>query len=415
MNPYQYRNKLLYVEDVSLLELANAYGTPCFVYSKNSIENNYQLFANALKNWPTRICYAVKANSNIAILNILAKLGASFDIVSIGELERVLRAGGEANKVVFSGVAKREDELRRALIEGIYCFNIESTSEMVRLDNIAREMNIKANVSLRVNPDVDSTTHPYISTGLKENKFGIEIDQALEIYQLINKSSHLNAAGVNCHIGSQLLELAPLQTCYERIFELIDQLFENGIQLQHVDVGGGLGIRYTENDNPPTPAEYADVIVPFLQNRKLELLIEPGRAIVGNSGVLLTRVEHIKKMSNKSFALVDAAMNDFIRPSLYSAWHLIEAVEQYKGNEDIFDVVGPVCETGDFLGKDRKLAIKEGSVLAIHSAGAYGFVMASNYNTRPRAAEVLVDKEQAWLIRKRESIEQLFSDEVIPN
>ena len=415
MSPFQYRNNLLYAEDVNLLELADAYGTPCFVYSKDAIVNNYNAFANALEDWPTRICYAVKANSNIAILSLLAKLGAGFDIVSIGELERVLRAGGDASKVVFSGVAKREDELRRALITGIHCFNIESTAELERLEKIAREMDIHANVSLRVNPNVDSTSHPYISTGLKENKFGIEIEQAIEIYQSITNYSNLHAAGVDCHIGSQILELAPLQTCFERIFELFDQLTERGIQLQHVDVGGGLGIRYTENDKPPSPADYAQIIAPFLKDRKLELLIEPGRAIVGNAGILLTRIEHLKKTSHKNFALVDAAMNDFIRPSLYSAWHQIEPVQKEDGKGKLYDVVGPVCETGDFFGKDRSLIIKEGGLLAIHSAGAYGFAMASNYNSRPRAAEILVDTDQAWLIRKRESIKQLFADEVIPD
>ena len=414
MSPFQYRDNLLYAEDVNLLELANAYGTPCFVYSKDAIVNNYNAFANALEVWPTRICYAVKANSNIAILSLLAKLGAGFDIVSIGELERVLRAGGDTSKVVFSGVAKREDELRRALIAGIHCFNVESTAELKRLEKIAREMDIHANISLRVNPNVDSTSHPYISTGLKENKFGIEIEQAIEVYQSIANYSHLHTAGVDCHIGSQLLELAPLQTCFERIFELIDQLTERGIQLQHVDVGGGLGIRYSENDDPPSPAEYAQIIAPFLQGRQLELLIEPGRAIVGNTGILLTRIEHLKKTSYKNFALVDAAMNDFIRPSLYSAWHQIEPVQKEDGKGKLYDVVGPVCETGDFFGKDRLLMIKEGGLLAIHSAGAYGFVMASNYNSRPRAAEILVDADQALLIRKRETIEQLFADEVIP-
>ena len=415
MNLFQYHDNLLYAENVSLLEIANAYGTPCFVYSKAAIENNYNLFSDALKNWPTRICYAVKANSNIAVLNILAKLGAGFDIVSIGELERVLRAGGDASKIVFSGVAKREDELRRALIAGIYCFNIESIEELERLGNIAHEMDIQTNVSLRVNPNVDSTTHPYIATGLKESKFGIEIEHALEIYLDMENYSHLRAVGVDCHIGSQLLELEPLQTCLERIFELIDQLTEHGITLQHVDVGGGLGIRYTENDYPPSPAKYAQTITPFLQDRQLELLIEPGRAIVGNAGILLTRIENLKYTSHKNFALVDAAMNDFIRPSLYSAWHQIEPVQKENGKDDLYDVVGPVCETGDFFGKDRQLMINKGDLLAIHAAGAYGFVMSSNYNSRPRAAEVLVDADQAWLIRKRESIEQLFADELIPD
>ncbi len=416
MNPFQYRdNKLLHAEDVNLLELANAYGTPCYVYSKSAIQNNYQAFANSLQNWRTRICYSVKANSNLAILNLLAKLGAGFDIVSIGELERVLHAGGDVNKVVFSGVAKRTDEIRRALVKGIHCFNIESTAELKRLDAITREMDIHANVSLRVNPDVDSSTHPYISTGLKENKFGVDIEQSLDIYQKIAKCSHLHAIGVDCHIGSQLLELAPFQTCFARIFELIDRLCETGIQLRHVDVGGGLGIPYEKSDKAPSPAQYAQVLAPFMQDRELELLIEPGRAIIGKAGILLTRVEHIKHTPEKNFALVDAAMNDFIRPSLYSAWHEISAVQANNIDEATYDVVGPVCETGDFLGKDRRLRIQEGCVLAIHAVGAYGFVMASNYNSRVRAAEVLVDGDQAWLIRRRETIDQLFANEIIPS
>lgn len=415
MHSFQYRDNLLFAEDVNLLELANAYSTPCYVYSKAAIENNYQAFAKALQNWPTRICYAVKANSNLAILSLLAKLGAGFDIISSGELERVKRAGGDISKVVFSGVAKRSDEIRRALVSGIHCFNIESTAELERLDAITREMDKPANVSLRVNPDVNPSTHPYISTGLKENKFGVDIDQALEIYQKIEKCSHLHAIGVDCHIGSQLLELAPFQTCFERVFELVDRLSENGIQLRHVDVGGGLGIRYTDNDQAPSPAEYAQVIAPFMQAREIELFIEPGRAIVGEAGILLTRVEHIKNTSEKNFALVDAAMNDFMRPSLYSAWHAITEVRQDDGDANTYNVVGPVCETGDFLGKDRRLCIQAGSLLAVHTVGAYGFVMASNYNSRVRAAEVLVDGDQAWLIRRRETIEQLFANEIIPD
>jgi diaminopimelate decarboxylase len=415
MNPFQYRdNNLLFVEDVNLLELANTYGTPCYVYSKSAIQNNFQAFASTLQDWPTRICYAVKANSNIAILNLLAKLGAGFDIVSIGELERVIRAGGDASKVVFSGVAKRSDEIRRALATGIHCFNIESPAELQRLDAITREMDIHTNVSLRVNPNVDPTTHPYISTGLKENKFGVDIGQALDIYKKIVKCSHLHAIGVDCHIGSQLLELEPFQTCFKLVFRLIDQLHENGIQIQHVDVGGGLGICYTQNDQAPSPYEYAQILAPFMQERTLELFIEPGRAIVGNAGVLLTRVEYIKNTNEKNFALVDAAMNDFIRPSLYAAWHDISVVQADVCEEATYDVVGPVCETGDFLGKDRRLSIQEGSLLAVHTVGAYGFTMASNYNSRVRAAEILVDEDQAWLIRKRETVDQLFANEIIP-
>jgi diaminopimelate decarboxylase len=344
----------------------------------------------------------------------LAKLGASFDIVSIGELERVIRAGGEASKVVFSGVAKRSDEIRRALVMGIHCFNIESTAELQRLDAITREMDIHAKVSLRVNPDVNPTTHPYISTGLRENKFGVDINDALKIYQQIEQCSHLQAIGVDCHIGSQLLDLAPFQSCFEKVFALVDELSAAGIQLQHIDIGGGLGIRYEDQDQPPSFTQYAEVLAPFMQNRDIEVMIEPGRSIVGNAGILLTRVEHIKNTQDKNFALVDAAMNDLMRPSLYSAWHDITVVEQSQVKSDYYDVVGPVCETGDFLGKQRELNIQEGDLLAVYAAGAYGFVMSSNYNTRLRAAEVLVDGNQAHLIRMRETFDQILANEIIP-
>jgi diaminopimelate decarboxylase len=414
MNAFEYRDGFLYVEELNLQELADAYGTPCYVYSKSIIEENYRTFENALSPWPSRICYAVKANSNLAILNLLAKLGSGFDIVSVGELERVLRVGADASKVVFSGVAKRSDEIRRALITGIDCFNIESTSELARLDAITREMDIQARVSLRVNPDVDATTHPYISTGLKENKFGVDINQAMEIYQQIASCSHLQTVGVDCHIGSQLLDLRPLQSCFEKVFALVDKLTNAGIELQHVDLGGGLGIRYEYQDQPPTPKQYAEMLSPFMQNRNLEILIEPGRSIVGDAGILLTRVEHIKNTRVKNFALVDAAMNDFMRPSLYSAWHAISEVKQTTSPPQTYDVVGPVCETGDFLGKQRDLYIQEGSLLAVHAVGAYGSVMSSNYNTRLRAAEVLVDGDQAHMIRMRENFEQLFANEIIP-
>ena len=412
---FEYKNNLLYAEDVNLQELADVYGTPCYVYSKAVIENNYRAFESALSQWSSRICYAVKANSNLAVLNLLARLGASFDIVSIGELERVMRAGGDASKVVFSGVAKRSDEIRRALIMGIHCFNIESTAELQRLDAISREMDIKAKVSLRVNPDVNPATHPYISTGLKENKFGVDINDALEIYQQITECSHLQAVGVDCHIGSQLLDLAPFQSSFEKIFKLVDQLSAAGIHLKHIDVGGGLGIRYEKNDQPPSPAQYAEILAPFVKGREIEVFIEPGRSIVGDAGILLTRVEHIKNTSDKNFALVDAAMNDFMRPSLYTAWHYITPVQHTDGKSANYDVVGPVCETGDFLGKNRELCIQEGSLLAVHAAGAYGFVMSSNYNTRLRAVEVLVDVDQAHLIRMRETFDQILANEIIPD
>jgi len=412
---FKYKNNLLHAEDVDLQELVDAYGTPCYVYSKATIEANYRAYETALSQWSSRICYAVKANSNIAVLNLLVKLGAGFDIVSIGELERVIRAGGDVKKVVFSGVAKRSDEIRRALVMGIDCFNIESTAELQRLDAITSEMDVHAHVSLRVNPDVDATTHPYISTGLKENKFGVDINDALEIYQQIAACSHLEAVGVDCHIGSQLLDLSPLQSCFEKVFKLVDQLTDIGIQLKHVDVGGGLGIRYESAEQPPTVQQYAEVLAPFMRGREVEIFIEPGRSIVGDGGILLTRVEHIKNTNNKNFALVDAAMNDLMRPSLYSAWHDITPVEQTSGTSAKYDVVGPVCETGDFLGKERDLSIQEGSLLAVHAVGAYGFVMSSNYNTRLRAAEVLVDGDQAYLIRMRETFDQLLANEIIPD
>lgn len=412
---FKYKNNLLHAEDVDLQELVDAYGTPCYVYSKATIEANYRAYETALSQWSSRICYAVKANSNIAVLNLLVKLGAGFDIVSIGELERVIRAGGDVKKVVFSGVAKRSDEIRRALVMGIDCFNIESTAELQRLDAITSEMDVHAHVSLRVNPDVDATTHPYISTGLKENKFGVDINDALEIYQQIAACSHLEAVGVDCHIGSQLLDLSPLQSCFEKVFKLVDHLTDIGIQLKHVDVGGGLGIRYESAEQPPTVQQYAEVLAPFMRGREVEIFIEPGRSIVGDGGILLTRVEHIKNTNNKNFALVDAAMNDLMRPSLYSAWHDITPVEQTSGTSAKYDVVGPVCETGDFLGKERDLSIQEGSLLAVHAVGAYGFVMSSNYNTRLRAAEVLVDGDQAYLIRMRETFDQLLANEIIPD
>ena len=415
MNSFLYRDNLLHAEDVSCAELAEAYGTPCYVYSKAAIQDRYREFADALRDWPTRICYAVKANSNLAILNLLARLGAGFDIVSAGELERVMRAGGDADRIVFSGVAKRADEVRRALLAGIHCFNIESSAELERVESIAREMGIPANVSIRVNPDVDPDTHPYISTGLKENKFGVSISQARELYRQIAHSRDLHATGVDCHIGSQLLDLAPFQFCFEKIFELVDWLEAQGIRLQHIDVGGGLGIPYAHLDQAPSPAQYARVIAPFMRDRKLELVVEPGRAIVGEAGLLLCRVEYLKSTEDRNFALVDAAMNDFLRPALYSAWHEISPVHREDGDKLPYDVVGPVCETADQLGCQRSLCIRQGSLLAVHDAGAYGFAMASNYNSRMRPAEVLVDGDQAWLIRKRESIEQLFTDEIIPD
>ena len=415
MSPFEYRDNLLHAEQVSCAEIAHAYGTPSYVYSKAAVEDRYRAFEDALQAWRTRICYSVKANSSLAILNLLAHLGAGFDIVSGGELERVLRAGGDARKVVFSGVAKRADEIRRALLAGIYCFNVESLPELDRIESIAGEMGIPANVSLRINPDVDADTHPYISTGQKENKFGVSIGQARELYLRIADSVSLNVTGVDCHIGSQLLDLRPFRSCFERVFELVDWLADQGIPLRHVDLGGGLGIPYSHADLAPEPDQYAHVIEPFMQGRQLELVVEPGRSIVGSAGLLLCRVEYLKSTDERNFALVDAAMNDFLRPSLYSARHEISAVHRECGKQVLYDVAGPVCESADVLGCQRSLCIRPGSLLAIHDAGAYGFVMASNYNSRTRPAEVLVDGDQAWLIRKRESIGQLFADEIVPD
>ena len=415
MNPFEYRDNQLYAEQVSCAEIANAYGTPSYVYSKAAIEDRYRAFEDALQNWQARICYSVKANSSLAVLSLLARLGAGFDIVSGGELERVLRAGGDARKVVFSGVAKRADEIRRSLLAGIYCFNIESLPELDRIEHIAGEMDIPANVSLRVNPDVDADTHPYISTGQKENKFGLSIDQARELYQRIADSRSLRVTGVDCHIGSQLLDLAPFRSCFEKVFELVDWLEDRGIPLRHVDLGGGLGIPYTRADLAPAPVQYARTIEPFMQGRQLELVVEPGRSIVGHAGLLLCRVEYLKSTDEGNFALVDAGMNDFMRPSLYSAWHEISAVHRESGEQVLYDVAGPVCESADVLGRQRSLCIRPGSLLAVHDAGAYGFAMASNYNSRMRPAEVLVDGDLARLIRKRESIDQLFADEIIPD
>ncbi len=362
---------------------------------------------------PHLVCYAVKANSNLAVLNVLARLGSGFDIVSAGELARVLAAGGKAAKTVFSGVGKTEAEIDYALHQGIRCFNVESIPELTRINNVAEKAGIKAPVSIRVNPDVDAQTHPYISTGLKENKFGIAIDEARAVYQSAKTMSYLDIVGVDCHIGSQLTSVSPFVDALKRVLALIDDLAADGINIEHLDIGGGLGIHY-QDETPPTPAEYAAALMPLLQDRKLEVLLEPGRAIAGNAGVLLTKVEFIKPTEAKQFAIVDAAMNDLLRPALYQSWQAIEPVVQESGAAPaVYDIVGPICETGDFLCKDRELAISQGDILAIQSAGAYGFTMSSNYNSRPRAAEVMVDDKEAHLVRERETVEALFAGEHI--
>lgn len=413
MDHFHYRDGRLFAEEVDLTALAAEYGTPCYVYSRATIERHWRAFDQALASRRHLVCYAVKANSNLAVLNVLARLGAGFDIVSVGELERVLRAGGDPAKVVFSGVGKRADEMRRALEVGIRCFNVESEAELHRLNAVAGELGKRAPVALRVNPDVDAGTHPYISTGLKENKFGIDIQAAPAIYAEAARLPHVEVVGVDCHIGSQLTSVAPFVDALDRVLLLLDQLAAQGIEIKHLDLGGGLGIRYRDED-PPLPADHADAVLARLGDRPQEIIIEPGRAIVGNAGVLLARVEYLKCTPHRNFAIVDAAMNDLLRPTLYGAWQQILPVVPREGSvRRTYDVVGPVCETGDFLGKDRELAIEPGDLLAVRSAGAYGFVMSSNYNTRPRAAEVMVDGAQAYLVRRRETLEQLMAGETL--
>ena len=412
MDYFNYQQGQLFAENVSVSDIVAEYGSPCYIYSHATITRHWHAFDDALQGFDHLVCYAVKANSNLAVLNIMARMGSGFDIVSEGELERVIAAGGDPAKVVFSGVGKRPDEMRRALEEGIHCFNVESIPELDVLNDVAKSMDMKAPVSLRVNPDVDAQTHPYISTGLKENKFGIDIDAALETYQHAASLSHLNVIGIDCHIGSQLTDTAPFVAALERVLVLIDKLADAGITIEHLDLGGGLGIQYRD-EQPPSPEDYVAAITPLLKGRKLKLIIEPGRAIVGNAGILVTRVEYLKPTPEKNFAIVDAAMNDLLRPSLYSAWQNIIPVKQSDATTQTWDIVGPVCETGDFLGKERQLALQVGDLLAIRSSGAYGFVMSSNYNSRPRVAEIMVQDDQVHLVRQREDISDLFLHEQI--
>ena len=411
MSEFQYRNGELHAEDVALSAIAAQYGTPCYVYSRRALEQAYLAWHDALDGVPHLVCFAVKANSNLGVLNVLARLGAGFDIVSGGELERVLAAGGEAGKVVFSGLGKSEEEMRRALQVGIKCFNVESAAELERLQKVAAELGVKAPVSLRVNPDVDARTHPYISTGLKENKFGIDIGQALAIYRRAAELPNLDIQGVDCHIGSQLTDATPLLDALDRMLVLIDELAEEDIHIRHLDLGGGLGVTY-QDETPPTPGQYLSRVREKVAGRNLTLLFEPGRSIAANAGVLLTRVDLLKPTEHKNFAIIDAAMNDLIRPALYSAWMGIDAVRPRTDvAEQDWDLVGAICETGDFLGKDRPLALAEDDLLVVRSAGAYGFVMSSNYNTRPRAAEVMVDGDTSHLVRRRETVSELFAGE----
>ena len=414
MDFFQYKNEQLYVEDLPVKQLAEEFGTPLYIYSRATLERHWHAFDSALGEHPHLICYAVKANSNIGILNVMAKLGSGFDIVSQGELERVLAAGGEASKVVFSGVAKSRAEIMRALEVGIRCFNVESIAELHHINQIAGEMGKIAPISLRVNPDVDAHTHPYISTGLKENKFGVSVDEAREVYKLAATLPHVKITGMDCHIGSQLTELQPFLDATDRLIRLIEQLKEDGITLKHLDLGGGLGVTYTD-ETPPHPSDYAAALLNKLKDYEdLEIILEPGRAIAANAGILVAKVQYLKSNESRNFAITDTGMNDMIRPALYEAYmNIIEIDRTLEREKAIYDVVGPVCETSDFLGKQRELAIAEGDYIAQRSAGAYGASMSSNYNSRPRTAEVLVDGNKAHLIRRRESLSELWALESI--
>ncbi|MDJ0740251.1 MAG: diaminopimelate decarboxylase [Gammaproteobacteria bacterium] len=416
MDHFQYRDGRLCAEDVALDDIAERFGTPCYVYSRATLERHWHAFDSAFADHPHLVCFAVKANSNLAVLNLLARLGSGFDIVSVGELERVLAAGGDPGKVLFSGVGKRADEMRRALEVGIRCFNVESAAELERLDAVAADVGKVAPIALRVNPDVDANTHPYISTGLRENKFGVAIDDAVELYRHAAALPHIAVSGVDCHIGSQLTDLDPFLDALERVLALVDRLDKAGIAIDHLDLGGGLGVRY-DDENPPEPFEYARALLGRLRDMPFAIYVEPGRAIAANAGILLTRVEYLKHNEDKDFAVIDAAMNDLIRPSLYHAWQTIVPVDEApQGTPGVYDLVGPICETGDFLGKQRALTLRAGSLLAVRSSGAYGFTMASNYNSRPRAAEVLVDGGDAHLVRRRETVAELFATEsVLPD
>lgn len=413
MNEYfHYSHNQLHVEQVALNDIAQQFGTPCYVYSRAALTDAYQQFAQAFKSREHLICFAVKSNSNLAILNVFARLGAGFDIVSGGELQRVLVAGGAAQKIVFSGVGKSEAEMRMALDAGILCFNVESAPELDRLNTVAGSMGKVAPISLRVNPNVDAKTHPYISTGLKQNKFGVAFTEALALYQKAAAMPHLRVTGMDCHIGSQLTDSSPFIAAAEKVLALVDQLAAHGIVLEHLDLGGGLGIRY-DAETPPSIAHYADALLSALQGRTQKLIVEPGRVLVGNAGVLLTRIEYLKEGEEKNFAIVDAAMNDLMRPALYDAYHAILPVQKRDTVAQTFDVVGPICETGDFIGRARAMAVEQGDTLAVMSAGAYGMSMSSNYNTRPRAAEIMVDGSAIFEVRARESVSELFAAEKV--
>ena len=406
---FTYQNQILQAESVAITDLVAHYGSPLYVYSRSTIEDNWREFDQAFGDHPHLVCYAVKANSNLAVLNALAVMGAGFDIVSQGELERVLAAGGQANRCVFSGVAKTQQEITRALQVGVRCFNVESSAELDRIESVAKSLNTQAPISIRVNPNVDAKTHPYISTGLKENKFGVDIDDAIELYERANRSSHLSVTGMDCHIGSQITEVSPFLDALDKVLELSAQLAQRGIEISHLDLGGGVGIVYDDEQTIDIQA-YIDQVVQKVGG--IEIILEPGRAIVGNAGIFVTKVEFLKQNSEHSFAIVDGAMNDLLRPSFYNAYHQVLPVNQAaQGIQASWDLVGPICETGDFLAKNRALSLSQGDYLALMSAGAYGFTMSSNYNSRPRVAEVMVSGDQHKLIRERETIQDLFEKE----
>lgn len=415
MDYFEYKNGELYAEQVPVAKIAKECGTPCYIYSRATLERHWHAFDNALGEHPHKICYAVKANSNLAVLNLFARLGSGFDIVSQGELERVIKAGGDPQKIVFSGVGKKPEEMQRALEVGIYCFNIESAAELQLLNQVAASSEVVAPISIRINPDVDPKTHPYISTGLKENKFGVDIPEALELYKQAATMSNIAIKGIDCHIGSQLTELEPFLEALDALIKLVDVLKQSDIHIEHLDVGGGLGVRYID-ETPPEPYEQAKALIDRLEPRQLEIILEPGRAIAGNAGIFLTQVEYLKHTQHKDFAIVDGAMNDLLRPALYSAFQEIIPVQPREGGDDkLYDIVGPVCETGDFLGKERKLSLRAGDLLAVRTAGAYSYVMSSNYNTRPRPPEVMVDGDQYYIVKQRETLADLLrGEEILP-
>ena len=410
MDHFNYKGDSLFAEDITVTDIAAQYGTPCFIYSRATLERHYRVYAEALAGHPHKICFAVKANSNLGVLNVLARLGAGFDIVSGGELDRVLAAGGDASKIIFSGLGKTTNEIRKGLDVGIHCFNVESEAELMRISEVAQAEGKVAPISVRVNPDVDAGTHPYISTGLKENKCGIPAANAIDLYRSAAKMDGLSITGIDFHIGSQLTTVEPFLDAIDRILEMVDELDEEGIKISHFDMGGGLGVSYGQ-EIPPHPSELIALVQEKFTDREMEIVVEPGRSIAANAGIFVTRIEYLKNNEHKKFAIVDGAMNDLIRPALYSAWQEIIPVEKSSEAAAVYDVVGPVCESADFLGKDRELHIAAGDLLAVRSAGAYGFVMSSNYNTRPRAAEIMVDCSNSYLVREREIVAELFANE----